>query len=90
MKSHVFRGKRFKIFLRNPQNRNHLGTCDYKKREIEIKPSLEGEEKLDCMIHEALHACFPDIDDAAVDESATSIAKFLTRAGYGRRDDNAK
>ena len=45
---------------------------------------------MDCMIHEALHACFPDIDDAAVDESATSIAKFLTRAGYGRRDDNAK
>jgi len=84
MKTHVFRDKRFKIFFRNPKNRNHLGTCDFEYKEIEIKPSLKGEEELDCMIHEALHACFPDLDDMAVDESSTSIAKFLLRAGYRR------
>lgn len=85
MKTHIFRGFRFKIFFRSPKNRNHLGTCDIGKKEIEIKPTLEGEEELDCLIHEALHACLPDIDDDAVDDTATSIAKFLVRLGYERK-----
>lgn len=85
MKSHLFRNRKFKIFFRSPQNKNHLGTCDESEREIEIRPRLDGEEQLDCLIHESLHACFPDICDEAVEESATSIAKFLIRLGYSRR-----
>jgi len=84
IKSHVFRNKRYKIFFRNPKNRNHLGTCDDWEKEIEIKPTLKGEMELDCIIHESLHACFPDINDDAVDETATSVAKLLIRMGYSR------
>lgn len=86
MKPHSFRGKRYKIFFRSPKNKNHLGTCDFKNKEIEIKPTLEGEEELDCIVHESLHACFPDIHDDAINESATCIAKLLSKMGYTRRE----
>jgi len=85
IKTHLFRGRRFKIFFRAPKNKNHLGTCDQFEQEIEIRPTIKGEEELDCLIHESLHACFPDIDDVAIDETANSIAKFLMRLGYRRR-----
>lgn len=84
VKSHLFRGRRFKIFFKSPKNKNHLGTCDDGAQEIEIRPTISGEEELDCIIHESLHACFPDIHDAAIDGTATSIAKLLTRLGYIR------
>jgi len=81
-RNHVFRGKKYKIFFRPPKNRKHLGTCDFDVREIEIRPNLEGKERLDCIIHEALHACFPDIDDDAIDETGTSISDLLIKFGY--------
>ena len=87
MKYHNFRGRKFKIFFGPIKNRNHLGTCDEGSKEIEIRSTLEGEELLDCLIHEALHACFPDIVDGAINDSATSIASFLGRLGYRREDE---
>ena len=82
LKTHIFRGKRFKIFFRSPRNRNHLGTCDVGEKEIEIEPTLKGETELDCLIHESLHACLPDTCDDSVNETATTIAKFLIKLGY--------
>lgn len=84
IKTHLFRGKRYKIFFRSPNNKNHLGTCNDEDREIEIRPTLKGEEELDCIVHESLHACFPDIHDYAINEAASSIAEFLTKLGYER------
>ena len=86
VKSHIFRKKKFKIFFRSPKNRNHIGTCDEQDREIEIKPTLKGEEELDCLIHEGLHACLPDLHDGAVNDTASSIAKLLIKLGYSRRE----
>jgi len=53
-------------------------------KEIEISDNLEGVGELDCIIHESLHACFPDIDDFAIEEASTSIALLLGRLGYRR------
>jgi hypothetical protein len=36
---------------------------------------------LDTVIHECLHACYPDLDEDAVTEAATDIAKVLFRMG---------
>ena len=38
-------------------------------------------DKLDTVIHECLHACVPDLDEDAVTETATDIAKVLHRMG---------
>jgi hypothetical protein len=80
--AHVLRGAEYKFFFRAPKNRKHLGTCDIDSKEIEIKPGLSEADCLDCFIHEALHACMPDITDEAIDETATSIAKLLIKLGY--------
>ncbi|MBD3408517.1 MAG: hypothetical protein GF411_20505 [Candidatus Lokiarchaeota archaeon] len=90
IKSHLFRNKRFKFFFRHPKNKNHLGTCSSEDKEIEISPKLKGEELLDCVIHESIHACLPDIDDDAVDETSTSIAKLLVRLGIGEIEMQSK
>ena len=80
--THIFRGKKYKIFFRNPSNRTHLGTCDYAAKEIEVRPTLDSKDKLDVIIHESLHACFADIEDDAISETATTIANLLMKLGY--------
>jgi hypothetical protein len=61
---------------------------DSVKKHIWIKPSLTDVDALDTIIHECLHCAFPDIDEDAITESATSIAKILWDLGYrGEWDD---
>ena len=89
-KNHNFRGKKYKIFFRPPKNMNHIGPCDFGTREIEIKPSLKGKEKLDCIIHEALHACLPDLDDDAVNETGIAVSGLLFKLGYVLKEERNK
>lgn len=63
-----------------------LGLCDWDKRTITIKRTLSGELELDVIIHELLHACQPDQGEEAIDETASNIARVLTRLGYRRQD----
>ena len=62
-----------------------LGLCDWDKRTITICNQLGGELELDVVIHELLHACQPDIEEHAIDQTATDIARVLTRLGYQRQ-----
>ena len=85
---HNFRGKRYGINFRSPRNKGHIGICDYENKEIKISPKITGVEKLDCIIHEALHACMPDLSDDAVNESATCMAKLLWKLGYNQKGED--
>jgi len=86
--SHIFRGKRFKVTFKAPKNKNHVGICDYEAKEITVSPKIEGVDRLDCIIHEAIHACLSDISDDAVNESSTCIAKLLWKLGYKDQGEN--
>ena len=59
-----------------------MGLCDWDKRTITICNQLGGELELDTIIHELLHACQPDIEERAIEATATDIARVLTRLGY--------
>jgi hypothetical protein len=64
------------------------GICDppsKKNRAIRVVEGLTPERELDVWIHEMLHACFWDLDEDAVAESATDIAHALFLLGY-RKD----
>jgi hypothetical protein len=50
--------------------------------EIWIHPSLSGEKMLETLIHEMLHAAFPDIAEESVEESAKDLASVLWDLGY--------
>lgn len=48
--------------------------------------SWQGEqETLDTIIHEALHASRPELDEAAVHETANDLSRLLWRLGYRKQ-----
>lgn len=61
------------------------GQCNRDTRTIQVRQSAKGLAELDTYVHEFLHACFWDLDEEAVTESADAISRFLWRKGY-RRD----
>lgn len=47
-----------------------------------VKPALKGKEELETILHEALHACYWDLDEEAVGETAQDVAALLWQMGY--------
>ena len=76
-----FRNRRFTV-RRARLGKDLLGDCDYAGRVIRIGASLKGLELLDTCIHEALHACFPDLGEDAVDQTSEDIAVWLWAEGW--------
>jgi hypothetical protein len=64
--------------------RDALGDCTHGTRTIRIRAGLGDRDSLDVLIHELLHAALPDLDEIAVDETATSIADILIDMGWER------
>lgn len=69
-------------------DRQHDGVCDFEKRTITVRRSLQGERQLEITLHELLHACHWDLDEQAVDETAKNLSKVLWRLGYRRQENN--
>ena len=83
MKTLVLRGKRF--WLGEVRQGDEMGGCEapwMPEREIDIPVGGKTCDELDTIIHECLHGCFWDMDEDAVSESATSIARVLWRLGW--------
>lgn len=65
-----------------------LGHCDHPQRQakqIRVLEKLKGKDRLDCVIHELLHAACWDLAEETVDQTATDVAAVLWKLGY-RRD----
>ena len=63
---------------------DRFGDCDPPHRgggEIRIDPSLCGPKRAEILIHEALHACLPDISEESVTDTAVDITKLLEAEG---------
>jgi len=83
---HSFRGHRYRMQFNRKIRFD--GLCDpltKKNKAIKFRRGLSGLDKLETYIHEALHACYPDLCEDAVEEGAISIALFLDRLGYDER-----
>jgi len=81
-----FRGIQYRILWRAPkgQKRTVGGTCQapwVKNCAIEVHPKLKGQNRLRCLIDEAIHACHWDLDNDCVGETSLSIAGFLWDCG---------
>jgi hypothetical protein len=60
--------------------RGCYGWCCHSRRVICIDPKHKDEkEALDTLIHEAIHAMFPWMDEEKVAQSATELAKLLAK-----------
>jgi hypothetical protein len=78
------RGKVWKVTT-NVRLRNASGSCDHPTttgKTIKIDKKLEGQDKLDVLIHEMIHAGMWDLCEETVGELSTDIARALWRLGW--------
>ena len=54
------------------------GVCDVAKREIRLERGLTGQQLLDTVIHEIMHAAGWNLDEQFIEQTATDIATALT------------
>jgi Zn-dependent peptidase ImmA (M78 family) len=76
------RGKKYIVLIRRPprqrkQKKFDYGACYFLKQKIFLNPYQSKDQMLNTVIHELLHACLPDLEEFAVDETATVISRFL-------------
>lgn len=77
-------GKRWRIAT-VPNLGENRGTCDpptCRDKTIRIAAYLRGEERLEVLIHEMLHAAGWHIDEEFVTKFANDAARTLWRLGY--------
>ena len=58
------------------------GTCDYDQKVIRIARGQEPGAELDTLIHEILHAAVADLEESAVAEAASAVARTLIKLGF--------
>jgi hypothetical protein len=76
---HLIRGKYWNI-RRVSNLGNARGSCDpptKPNKEIKLLSSLRGQELLEVMLHEILHAALWDLDEEAIEETAEDAARAI-------------
>lgn len=82
-------GKVWRIHRRvRPGNSHERGNVVYPRRTMYLAPGQTGKELMDTVIHEGLHAAFPDLDEEVVRDRATELTRLLWRLGF--RDTDVK
>ena len=67
-----------------PNLGDSAGQCDYTQGVIRIALGQKPQDELDTVIHEILHAAYPDLEESAVAQGAQGVAEALWRLGYRR------
>jgi len=65
------------------------GLCDHPATphpEIWIHSNLKGEPMLNALLHECLHAAFPDVIEETIDIVGSDLAMILWELGYRNED----
>jgi len=71
--------------IRPCRMRDNRGECDHPEKpgkEIRIDPDLRGEELLEVVFHEHLHAGNWSLDEEFVGQISADCARNITRLGY--------
>ena len=72
------RGKKWKV-VECPRDAEWYGITLFDERAIYIAKGLGKKDLLETIVHESLHACYPDMCEEAVDEGAKSISKMIRK-----------
>ncbi len=73
------RGKTWRIILGKPPANDCSAYIWHDRRTIWIRPSQSPtpSDRIDCIVHEILHACLPDIAEEVIDETEKALLKGL-------------
>jgi hypothetical protein len=69
-------------FARNMANRGDCDPPDQRGKEMRVSSALRGEERLEVVIHELIHASGWHIDESYAERFAADVARVLWRLGY--------
>lgn len=69
--------RRTKVVERKLGREHALGEAFQGLNEIHIDPRQPPKEYLDTLVHESLHLAFPDLNEEAVSDGATMVARIL-------------
>lgn len=78
------------LFSRIPASAECYGDCDAPNvpgKTIRIDSRLQGEKRLEVIIHEVVHCGHWDLAEEAVEEFSRDLARILTRLGYHEKGD---
>jgi len=75
-------------FAPNLANRGDCDPPDRPGKEIRISSTLRGEERLEVLLHEMLHAAGWHIDEEFVEQFAGDAARVLWRLNYRTEKDD--
>lgn len=84
MRTHTFRGIRYRIHTDLVMDGYAEAPGPRKPREIYVSAALQGRRHLEVALHEAMHAEDPDVPEAVIDRRARALSRFLWRLGYRR------
>lgn len=74
-------GQRWKIRWDAPLRGEVYGMCDYASRTIQLRLGQNVSDLVDTIIHEIVHARWPDLDESAVIDISQTISGFLDASG---------
>ena len=83
---HTFAGTKYRIENDTKIKGDDLGECDLEKKVVRIPIHGDTQDDLDTIIHEAIHASCPWMDDWMVYKVAESVTRLLWRLKW-RKDD---
>ena len=78
-------GERWKI--RRAKLRGCYGDCNYATRTIRVHHTLAGTELMDTLLHEMIHARWPDLLETSVAEFASTLTGVLDAERFRRPEE---
>ena len=69
-------------FASGLSNRGDCDPPDKRGKEIRVSADLQGEERLEILLHELVHAAGWHIDESFAEQFARDVARILWRLGH--------
>lgn len=80
-------GQRWKVQW-DQRLKDCYGICDYDTRTIRLRAGMDLADLVDTILHEMIHARWPDLNEEAVSDFAETMSGFLDACGLLRPEED--
>lgn len=80
-------GQRWKVQW-DQRLKDCYGICDYETRTIRLRAGMDLADLVDTILHEMIHARWPDLNEEAVSDFAETMSGFLDACGLLRPEED--
>jgi hypothetical protein len=80
-------GQRWKVQW-DQRLKDCYGICDYDTKTIRLRAGMDVADLVDTILHEMIHARWPDLNEEAVEDFAGTMSGFLDACGLLRPEED--